>query len=137
MKYTYTLETLPELAGRIVRETPYKTLLFFADMGVGKTTLIKELARAIGIEDKVSSPTFSIVNEYRGQGEKMFHLDLYRIEDPAEALDMGIEEYLESDAWIMLEWPENIEEMIHPPYVRIDITTNDNGSRTLEISPVR
>jgi tRNA threonylcarbamoyladenosine biosynthesis protein TsaE len=66
----------------------------------------------------------------------MYHFDFYRIEDPSEALDLGLEEYLESGAWNMMEWPENIEGLVHPPYMRIEITTNDNGSRTLEISPV-
>lgn len=136
MKYTYTLDTLPEVASKIVEQTPHKTLLFKADLGVGKTTLIKELAKAIGIEDEVTSPTFSIVNEYQGPGVMMYHFDFYRIEDPSEALDLGLEEYLESGAWNMMEWPENIEGLVHPPYMRIEITTNDNGSRTLEISPV-
>ena len=81
MKYTYTLDTLPEMASKIVEQTPHKTLLFKADLGVGKTTLIKELAKAIGIEDEVSSPTFSIVNEYQGPGVMMYHFDFYRIEE--------------------------------------------------------
>ena len=136
MKYTYTLKDLPNLARKILSEITYKNLLFYGEMGTGKTTLIKELARKLGVEEELSSPTFAIVNEHKTDDGPLYHFDFYRIDDVSEALDIGVEEYLESGDWNMIEWPERIESLIEPPYVRMEITTNDNGSRTLKMLSV-
>lgn len=136
MKYTYWLEDLPKLAGKILSETTYKNLLFYGEMGTGKTTLIKELARKLGVEEELSSPTFSIVNEHKSDDGPLYHFDFYRLENISEALDIGVEEYLESGNWNMIEWPQKIEGLIEPPYVKLEISTNDNGSRTIKMLPV-
>ena len=136
MKYTYTLKDLPEIAGKLLSEIPYKNLLFYGEMGTGKTTLIKELARKLGVEEEINSPTFSIVNEHKTEDGPMYHFDFYRLTDISEALDIGLEEYLESGDWNMIEWPERIEDLIRPPFVKLEITTNDNGSRTIKMLPV-
>lgn len=88
-----------------------KIILFNGEMGVGKTTLIKELAKCYGIEDNVSSPTYSIVNEYKGR-EVVYHFDFYRLKDEEEAYDFGVEEYFESGNICLLEWPEKISNLL-------------------------
>ena len=136
MQITYTLEEIPEIAGKILTNSPSKNLLFYGDMGVGKTTLIQELAKKLGIEDSLTSPTFSIVNEYQFDHDKLFHFDFYRIEDETEAYDIGIEEYFESGHWNMIEWPERIQNLLPERNTTIELTKNKNGSRTLNIMPV-
>ncbi len=82
-------------------------------MGVGKTTLIKEICKQLGVLDTISSPTFSLVNEYEtSKNEKVFHFDFYRITNEEEALGMGIKEYLFNNDWCLIEWPENIQNLV-------------------------
>ena len=116
MKYTYTLRELPEIAGKILSSTTHKTILFYGEMGAGKTTLIKELAKSIGITDTLSSPTFSLVNEYQTNDTTLYHFDFYRIENEDEALDMGVEEYLDSGHWNFIEWPQKIQNLLPDLY---------------------
>ncbi len=98
-------------------------VLFTGEMGAGKTTLIGQICRQIGVEDEVSSPTFSLVNEYLGKdGTPVYHFDMYRIDDISEAYDMGIEEYFESNSWCFVEWPEKIEAILPDNFIQIDIT---------------
>ncbi|NND62596.1 MAG: tRNA (adenosine(37)-N6)-threonylcarbamoyltransferase complex ATPase subunit type 1 TsaE [Flavobacteriaceae bacterium] len=137
MKRTYSLQELPEIAGMVLTNTPTKTLLFYGDMGVGKTTLIKELAKKLGVQDTISSPTFSIVNEYLLNEEKLYHFDFYRIENEEEALDIGLEDYFESDNWSFVEWPEKVENLLPGESTKIKLTKNKNGSRTLNMMPVK
>ncbi len=137
MKHTYTLQELPEVAGMVLSNAPTKTLLFYGKMGVGKTTLIKELAKKLGVQDTISSPTFSIVNEYALDEEKLYHFDFYRLEDEEEALDIGIEDYFDSGYWSFVEWPEKIESLLPASATPIELTKNKNGSRTVNILPVR
>ena len=106
-------------------------------MGVGKTTLIKELAKLLGSQDPVSSPTFSLVNEYALPEDKLYHFDFYRLEDVEEAYDMGVEEYLDSDHWKFIEWPDKIASIIPEDNVSIELKKNTNGSRTLNVMPVK
>lgn len=136
MKCTYTLQDLPRVAGDILDQIPNKTILFYGDMGVGKTTLIKELAQQLGAEDPVSSPTFSLVNEYALPQDKLYHFDFYRLEDVAEAYDMGVEEYLDSGHWNFIEWPDKITDLLPLAHTVIELTKNKNGSRTLNLMPV-
>lgn len=128
------LEGLPEAAKEFLRATKGHTLIaFYAPMGAGKTTFIAALCRELGVkEDAVSSPTFAIVNEYRGGGgEPIYHFDFYRIEEPAEALDTGLYDYLDSGALCLMEWPENIESLLPEETLRVKISVADDGSRTL------
>ena len=97
-----------------------KIVLLNGDMGVGKTTLVKEIAKLLGVKENVSSPTFSIVNEYHGN-EVIFHFDFYRLEDEEEAYDFGIEEYFDSGNLCLLEWPEKISNLLPSSDLCLDV----------------
>lgn len=106
---------------------------FYAPMGAGKTTFTTAICKALGVkDDAVSSPTFSIVNEYRtASGDSMFHFDFYRITRIAEALDIGFYDYIDSGCLCIMEWPENIEEIIPEETLKVNIRVEDDGSRTV------
>jgi tRNA threonylcarbamoyladenosine biosynthesis protein TsaE len=110
-----------------------KLVAFYAPMGAGKTTFTTAVCRALGVEaDAVSSPTFSIVNEYRTKdGESIFHFDFYRINKVAEALDIGFYDYIDSGCLCLMEWPENVEDIIPDETVRVRISVDPDGSRVL------
>jgi len=111
-----------------------KTLLFYGEMGVGKTTLIKEICKELKVQDSISSPTFSLVNEYQtSTNEKVFHFDFYRITDQEEALDMGIEEYFYNNDWCLIEWPGNIENLLPLEAVEVNLTILDNRKRNIQL----
>ncbi|WP_299013621.1 tRNA (adenosine(37)-N6)-threonylcarbamoyltransferase complex ATPase subunit type 1 TsaE [uncultured Polaribacter sp.] len=134
MNKNYTLENLPEIASELIQTVKNKTLLFYGEMGVGKTTLIKEICKQLGVLDNISSPTFSLVNEYEtSKQEKVFHFDFYRIEDENEALDMGIEDYLYNNAWCLIEWPQNVENLLPLDAVEIHLTTLENSKRNIQL----
>jgi len=127
---------LPVAARRILEYTSGKKLLaFYGSMGAGKTTIIKAVCKILGAEDIVTSPTFTLVNEYRTTtGEVLYHIDFYRINKIEEALDLGIEEYFNSGSYCLMEWPELIGEILPPETVIIKITVDKNEHRVLEIS---
>lgn len=134
MVINYTLEELPEIAKEVIKSAKNKVLLFYGEMGVGKTTLIKEIVKQLGSQDNVSSPTFSLVNEYHTiEGEKVYHFDFYRINNENEALDIGIEEYFYSDYWCLIEWPEKVKNLVPLNSVMITITANNDQLRTIEL----
>ncbi len=134
MKKKYNLKDLPSIAKDIIENVSNKVLLFYGDMGVGKTTLIKELVRQLNVDDIVSSPTFSLVNEYRSQdGNTIYHFDFYRIEEETEALDMGIEDYFDDDVWCFVEWPDKVKNLVPLNAVAIHLTLNEDQSRTISI----
>ena len=110
-----------------------RLVAFYAPMGAGKTTFITALCKVLGISgDAVSSPTFAIINEYRtADGEPVFHFDFYRIEKAAEALDIGLYDYLDSGALCLMEWPENIEDLLPQETLKVRISVNPDGSRLL------
>jgi tRNA threonylcarbamoyladenosine biosynthesis protein TsaE len=103
-------------------------------MGVGKTTLIKEIAKQLGYKDIVSSPTYSLVNEYEGMDQKIYHFDFYRIKDETEALDMGLEDYLYTNNWNLIEWPEKIKNLLPKNADQLYILNNQDGTRTLKLN---
>tara|TARA_R110002072_G_scaffold103137_1_gene226374 strand:- start:25860 stop:26270 length:411 start_codon:yes stop_codon:yes gene_type:complete len=133
MEITFTLQDLPEIAGKLLAAADTKTLLFYGDMGVGKTTLINVMARQLGVQEPLKSPTFSIVNEYLLENDTLYHFDCYRIENDDEALDIGIDEYFESGHWCFIEWPNKIERLLPEGNTMIKLTKNQNGSRTVYI----
>ena len=129
------LEQLDQAAQEFLREVGEHTMIaFYAPMGAGKTTFTTAVCKALGVqEDAVSSPTFAIVNEYRsGSGRPVFHFDFYRIENPAEALDIGLYDYLDSGELCLMEWPENVEELLPEETLRIQIKVLPDGTRCLE-----
>ncbi len=132
MSLTYELSEIDSIAMQLLTRVKSKTLLFYGDMGTGKTTLIKALVKALGAPDLVSSPTFSLVNEYQSEQGKIFHFDFYRIEDEAEALDMGIEDYFNTDSWKLIEWPQKIESILDRDMQKLEISVLKNGNRKLK-----
>ena len=126
------LEDLERAAKAFLEAIGQNTLIaFYAPMGAGKTTFTTALCKALGVqEDAVSSPTFAIVNEYRGSlGQPIFHFDFYRIENPAEALDIGLYDYLDSGCLCFMEWPENIEGLLPEETLKVSISAQPDGSR--------
>ena len=105
---------------------------FFAPMGAGKTTFTTALCKVLGVTDPVGSPTFAIVNEYMtADGDPMYHFDIYRINKLSEAIEIGLYDYLDSGCLCIMEWPENIEELLPEDTLRVHITVNPDQSRTL------
>ena len=105
---------------------------FYGSMGAGKTTFISALCRVLGVGDEVASPTFTIVNEYRaGNGRAVYHFDFYRIERLQEVLDIGYEEYMDSDGICLMEWPEKIEAILPEDTLRVHIAEQPDGSRSV------
>jgi tRNA threonylcarbamoyladenosine biosynthesis protein TsaE len=110
-----------------------KIFAFNGEMGAGKTTFIKELCKQLGVTNGISSPTYSIVNEYNtNKGETVFHFDFYRIKDEQEAFDMGYEDYLYSNNICFIEWPEKIKNLLPKETVNVHLTTTENV-RTINI----
>jgi tRNA threonylcarbamoyladenosine biosynthesis protein TsaE len=131
---TANLADIDRAAGEFLKETEgHKLIAFYAPMGAGKTTFTTAICRVLGVaQDAVSSPTFSIVNEYRlPGGEPVFHFDFYRINKLSEALDIGFYDYIDSGALCLMEWPENIEDLLPEETLRVSITVSPDGSRTL------
>jgi len=134
MKKNYTLKQLPQIAQQIIEKSSKKTLLFYGSMGVGKTTLIKEVVKQLGVDDVVSSPTFSLVNEYQSRnGETIYHFDFYRIHNEEEALDIGIEDYFYNNDWCFIEWPEKVKNLLPLNAVEIHLSLNNDETRNILI----
>ena len=107
---------------------------FYGDLGSGKTTLVKELCKQIGVVDDVKSPTFSIVNEYLTKGnEPLYHFDFYRLKSIEEAYDIGVEEYLYSGNLVLIEWPEIVHALLPENRLEVFVTYTDSGLRDYEI----
>lgn len=103
---------------------------FYGEMGAGKTTLIKEMCKVLGVADVTSSPTFAIVNEYWADGSTpVYHFDFYRIDEPADATRIGFEEYLYSGCYCFIEWTEKVEEILQGDFIRVDIQRVDEKNR--------
>ena len=129
--FAENVEQLNSIAKQILNYTStHKKFAFYGEMGVGKTTLIKALSLQLGVTEIVSSPTFSIVNEYQAdESTKIYHFDFYRIEDEREAYDMGYEEYFFSNAYCFIEWPEKIPNLIEEDMVQIKMSVEGNKRR--------
>ena len=128
------LQDLERAAREFLQLLGGRTLVaFYAPMGAGKTTFTTALCKVLGVEeDAISSPTFAIVNEYRGKsGRPIFHFDFYRIESPSEALDIGLYDYLDSGELCLMEWPENVEGLLPEETLRVQISVQPDGSRLL------
>lgn len=129
-----SLSEIGEAAKDFLAQTAGRNLIaFYAPMGAGKTTFTTAICRELGVrEDAMSSPTFAIVNEYRtAKGESVFHFDFYRIEKESEALDIGLYDYLDSGCLCLMEWPENVENLLPEETLKVSISVLDDGARLL------
>lgn len=133
-----SLEALPQAAEQFKQLMgDYTVFAFYGPMGAGKTTFISELARALGVtDDLASSPSFAIVNEYRSDttAELIYHFDLYRLENLEEVLEIGIEDYFDSGALCLIEWPERADDILPSDTVRVDIAEIPEGGRYLTLT---
>lgn len=116
-------EQNPEIARQIISAFPDDRIFaFFGEMGAGKTTLIKDFCKVLGVKGNTSSPTFALVNDYKTEsGKSIYHFDMYRIEDPSEAVRIGFEEYLDSGNYCFIEWPEKIHNLLPLSFVQVRI----------------
>ena len=130
-----SIESLPQAAKEFAALMGDETVYAFrGEMGAGKTTFIRELCRALGVEDDLAnSPSFSIINEYRSDktAELIYHFDLYRLESVDDALEIGVEDYFDSGALCLLEWPERIEPLLPDDTVTVNVNVNPATSRTM------
>lgn len=133
MEITFSLDEIQDVAKKILATTNLKKVITFdASMGVGKTTLIKALVKELDVSDNSSSPTFSIVNEYRTTAlEPIYHFDLYRLNNEIEGYDMGLDEYFYSGNWCFIEWPEKTPNLIPIDHARVILKEVENGKRQL------
>ena len=130
-------DDLPKAAAAILESLDGRSVVAFrGEMGAGKTTLIRAICDALGVTDTVTSPTFAIVNEYRGEGSPpVYHFDYYRIDRIEEAFDFGYEEYFYGGDLCLVEWPEKIESLLPDDAMTVRIEVTGEDSRTIEIDP--
>ena len=134
MEIVFTIDKLELVAQQIIAQQPNKVILFNGEMGVGKTTLIKQLCKELGVLDATSSPTFSLVNEYETTANQIvYHFDFYRLENEMEALDMGADDYFYSENWCFIEWAEKIPNLIPEHHSVITIELLPDGKRHLKL----
>jgi tRNA threonylcarbamoyladenosine biosynthesis protein TsaE len=134
MNIVFSLDQIQEVAEQILASNPKKIILFNGEMGVGKTTLIKQLCKSLGVQDATSSPTFSLVNEYYAANNQIvYHFDFYRLNKETEALDMGVDDYLYSGNWCFIEWSEKIENLLPEETSTISIELLADGKRELKL----
>lgn len=136
MEHLITIKDTDDLdraAGEFLKQTAgHRLIAFYAPMGAGKTTFTSALCRRLGVDGQVCSPTFTIINEYvTDAGETVYHFDFYRITKLSEAVDIGLDDYLYSGCLCLMEWPENVEELLPEETLRVHIGVNPDLSRTL------
>ncbi len=130
----YSIEEIGRTAKMILSLNPSsKIFIFNGEMGSGKTTLIKAIMKELGYEGTVSSPTFSIINEYLN-GDKIYHFDFYRIKNKNELFDIGIDEYLSSNNRCFIEWPNLITDMLPDKHIELNIDIISSDDRKLTIN---
>jgi tRNA threonylcarbamoyladenosine biosynthesis protein TsaE len=135
MEFIFSLDEIENIARELIAQKPNKVILFHGEMGAGKTTFIKQLAKELGVTEATSSPTFSLVNEYQTtDNQVVYHFDFYRLKTEMEALDMGVEEYLYSGNWCFIEWAEQIPNLIPETHSVITIQELADGKRLLKLN---
>lgn len=132
-----SLVELERAAGELLALSANRKIwLFYGEMGAGKTTLIKALARHLGVQEPMSSPTFSLVNEYASVSGPVYHIDLYRLNHEREVVEIGIEEYFASGAYCLVEWPEKLGNKMPDKAMRVKLTPTDAKHRRIEFEIV-
>ena len=130
----YSIEEIDKTAKIVLSLNPYtKIFIFNGEMGSGKTTIIKAIIKELGYEGTVSSPTFSLINEYFN-GDKIYHFDFYRIKSREELLDIGIDEYISSNDWCFIEWPNLIIDMLPDKHIELNIDVISSDNRKIRIN---
>ena len=132
-----SLDTIEQTAEQFVDAMgDFSVFAFYGEMGAGKTTFINAICRVLGVEEVTKSPSFSIINEYRSEttAELIYHFDCYRLEDEREAEDIGVEDYFESGAICLIEWPERIDNLLPDHTVRVDLNEEEDGTRSISLT---
>ncbi|MFT7428642.1 MAG: tRNA threonylcarbamoyladenosine biosynthesis protein TsaE [Nonlabens sp.] len=133
MEISYTLNEIDTVAKKLLENLESKLILFNAPMGAGKTTLIKSICKQLGVVNEVTSPTFSLVNEYKGTFTDVIHFDLYRLETNDQLIEIGIDYYLDKNAFYLIEWPELLIPFLSDyQYIKIKITGLNTRKLILE-----
>jgi len=128
------LEELWRVAQEILKKSNYSICLINGTMGSGKTTLIREICRLLGVKDNVASPTFALVNEYDSDRGPIYHFDFYRLKSLEEAFDAGIEEYFYTGQLCLLEWPELVAPILPSKFIKVDIEESENDTRNYKLT---
>ena len=134
IEFTYHLKDIDAIATSVLEHLDTKAVLFNGSMGAGKTTFINALLKAMHSSDVATSPTFSIVNEYSLPDDKVYHFDFYRIESIEEAYNFGIEDYFNSNHWLLMDWPERVEALLPEDSQTITITNLEDNKRSLKLT---
>lgn len=132
-EFTYNIEQIAQVASQVILQLRSNIVLFYGELGAGKTTLIKELLKQLGVKGTISSPTYGLIHEYKGENDPIYHMDCYRLNSAEEAVNIGIEEYLDSDQLLLIEWPEKIENLIDNNYTVLRVSRNQDNTRTLNL----
>jgi len=133
-KINFSSQEVINIGRNVLSEQDSRCIAFYGDMGSGKTTLIKGMLKVLGAVDQGSSPTFGLVNEYHDDEGNLlaYHFDFYRIQSLEEALDMGLEDYFTSDAYIFMEWPEKVRDLLPEGHTRVHLYFIDENTRRIE-----
>lgn len=132
-----SLENINEVAKAFLdKYSDSKVIAMYGSMGVGKTTFVKAVCNVLGMDDDASSPSFSIVNEYRGDDKTVYHFDFYRINEPEEAYDFGYEEYFYSGNMCFVEWPEKIDSLMPEDALIMKFSEKEDGVRVIDVQVV-
>lgn len=132
MEISFNRETISRAVDYIIGHKKHAVIRIDGAMGAGKTTLISEICKKMGVLEATSSPTFSLVNNYQGKKEPIYHFDFYRLENPNEAIDFGVEEYFESGHLCLLEWAEIISEHLPLSYDHYELKWVNETTRILK-----
>ena len=129
-EFEYTLDEIESAASEIIKAFDGRKIVrFIGEMGAGKTTMIKSLCKLLGVDEEVTSPTFTIVNEYEGAGCRVFHFDFYRVKNQQEAIDLGLADYFYSGEYVFMEWPQLVDDFMPDDVVTLTIKEIDPTKR--------